>query len=283
MSLWGNTLGVLFIGETARIRSMDTELEAVSAFVGDGTAVFSSVGDDGSAVDALTGSNLPSITGDSTGAVYFADSDMFKVRKVDSDGIITSYAGNGQSGDVADTGPATSLPMQAASYLYMDTTGVLYIADYNCIKTVSSAGILSILSSSFNGIEALYGDSSGFLYLADNFKRLKVTPDGATVTTIAGTGVSGAATANVPGTSSKLRAAASIFVDSGGVVYFTDYSVAGYFMLTDIMPTESPNTAPLTDAPSIAATSTPTAVPSATPTAVPSAAPTMIPTTPLLL
>jgi hypothetical protein len=89
-----------------RIRKIDTG-GFISTIAGTGTAGFS--GDGGPAT--LANLFVPQgVAVDSGGNVYISDFNNARIRKVDSSGIITSFAGNGTSGLGGDGGPATNAP-----------------------------------------------------------------------------------------------------------------------------------------------------------------------------
>lgn len=87
---------------------------------------------------------------DSAGNIYFADKGNNRVRKVDTKGIITTFAGTGTAGYSGDGGPATSAKLGlnlTAAYqgVAVDSAGNVYIADpqNNRIRMVNPAGIIS--------------------------------------------------------------------------------------------------------------------------------------------
>ncbi len=69
------------------------------------------------------------ITVDSAGSVYFGDASTATVKKVTSNGTISTVAGNGHSGFSGDGGPATSASLGEPWGLALDSSGALYIAD----------------------------------------------------------------------------------------------------------------------------------------------------------
>jgi len=71
------------------------------------------------------------LTVDSEGNVYIAQLKGYLVRKVDKDGIITTVAGNGETGYREDGVAATSTSLHAPRGLETDEAGDLYIADLN--------------------------------------------------------------------------------------------------------------------------------------------------------
>jgi uncharacterized protein (TIGR03437 family) len=159
---------------------------------------------------------------DSAGNIYFADKGNNRVRKVDTKGIITTFAGTGTAGYSGDGGPATSAKLGlnlTAAYqgVALDSAGNLYIADpqNNRIRMVNPSGIITTFAgngtpfatgSLGNGdggppasasVVTPYGvkvNSAGNVFIADTGHGLirKVTgavPTGGTAPTIAANGV----------------------------------------------------------------------------------------------
>jgi uncharacterized protein (TIGR03437 family) len=87
---------------------------------------------------------------DSAGNIYFADKGNNRVRKVDTKGVITTFAGTGTAGYSGDGGPATSAKLglnltAAFQGVAVDSAGNVYIADpqNNRIRMVNPSGIIS--------------------------------------------------------------------------------------------------------------------------------------------
>lgn len=75
-----------------------------------GNGIYGYSGDDGPAISAEF--YVPyAITVSSTGEVYIADSNSNHIRAVSTNGIITTFAGNGTKGYSGDGGPATSVEL----------------------------------------------------------------------------------------------------------------------------------------------------------------------------
>ena len=166
-------------------------------------------GDGGPAVDALV--NYPNhLVADAEGNLFIADTGNNRVRKVSSDGIITTVVGTGEVGFSGDGGPAVEAKLAAPSAIAIDTEGNLYIADFNNhrIRKVSTQGIITSIAGTgkpgYNGdgkpaLECQIGepcgvavDRGGYVYIGDqvNNRVRVVTPTG-TMHTVAGTGVRG--------------------------------------------------------------------------------------------
>jgi RHS repeat-associated protein len=75
------------------------------------------------------------------GDLFIAD--RFRVRRVDSSGTITTYAGNGTFGRTGDGSAATSATIGAAD-LAFNSDGDLFVADGNClVRRVDTSGVIT--------------------------------------------------------------------------------------------------------------------------------------------
>lgn len=104
------------------------EAGVISTFAGNGEATFA--GDGTLAISASL--NMPTaINFGPTGVAYISDTTNARVRTVDANQTITTYAGDGTPAYDGDGKPATEaslfLPMQTA----FDAAGNLHIADFN--------------------------------------------------------------------------------------------------------------------------------------------------------
>ena len=102
-----------------------------------------STGDGGPAIKA----GVQSPTGmvfDSAGNLFYSDHGS-RVRKIDTGGIITTFAGNGQQAFAGDHGQATSASLLDAAGLRFDAAGNLYIAETGSgrIRKVDKTGIIT--------------------------------------------------------------------------------------------------------------------------------------------
>ncbi len=90
----------------------------------------SDVGDGGPASNARLGF-VSGIAVDSAGNVFITDLFAERVRKIDTDGVITTVGGNGIAGYSGDGGPAASATLDAPLALAVDGTGNVYVSDFN--------------------------------------------------------------------------------------------------------------------------------------------------------
>jgi len=175
------------------------------------------------------------------GSVYIVDTYNNRVRKVDTQGVMTTVAGNGVGGYGGDNGPATSASVKWPHDVTVDSTGIVYFADSNNnrVRRVDLNGIITTIagtgSGGFSGdgglatvaklrnpkSVALFG---GNLYIADskNNRIREVDLGTGIITTVAGTGVAGFSGDGGPALSAQMNTPQRIAFDSVGNLYFTD-------------------------------------------------------------
>jgi|GEM_PF-1174317 len=224
----------------------------ITTEVGMGTNGYS--GDEGVATIAQI-SRPHGITLDSLGNLYFADMDNYCIRKIDTNGIITTIAGNGIDGYSGDGGGATAASIRGAYGIAVDSHGNLYFADFfdHRVRKIDIDGIITTIAG--NGIQGYSGDNDlaslaqlnkpqgmivdneGNLYIADsgNQRIRKIDNDGI-ITTIAGDGIThevafgmeGPILAGIYGgdtgkaTAAQLNNPTSVAIDSLGYLYIAD-------------------------------------------------------------
>lgn len=186
---------------TNRIRMVDTQ-GVITTVVGNGIAGYS--GDGGPATQASI--NFPySAIFDSNGNLYIGDFNNNVVRKVDTQGTITTFAGNGNGGCDGDGGPAASATIGAPA-AFAIAAGSLLISSNGCSKVrvvdLGSNLIFTVagsgggfdgdghppLSTKFRNPRIILFDSTGSLLVADRANQRIRRLDSSTmlVNTIAG-------------------------------------------------------------------------------------------------
>lgn len=139
--------GTLYIADSLnqRVRKVAPD-GIVSTIAGNGSPLSS--GDGGPATSA--GITFPgSVAVNATGTLYISDYNN-RIRRVDTQGIITTIAGTGAAGFAGDGGPATSALLNHPGGISLDRAGNLYIADIDNhrIRKVDRFGIISTVAGS---------------------------------------------------------------------------------------------------------------------------------------
>ena len=150
-------------------------------------------GDGGPATNARL-NNPYSVAFDSSGNLFIADTLNARIRKVDSNGNITTFAGGG-SGGLGDGGPATNSTLTFPTGLAVDNADNLFIAD-GPIRKVDTNGIITTVSTadSSDPVDAfgLFVDKAGNLLIADyDGNRVRMLDTNGAMTTLAGNGSAG--------------------------------------------------------------------------------------------
>jgi sugar lactone lactonase YvrE len=175
------------------------------------------------------------------GAVYIADSGENRVRRVDTDGTITTVAGTGAGDFGGDGGQATEAHLHWPSGLAVAPDGTLYIADTDnhrirridtdgTITTVAGTGEEGFTSdgvaatdAALHGPQAVAVDPDGIVYIADtgNHRIRRIDTDG-TITTVAGTGEEGDHGEGGAATNASLAMPQGIVFAPDGTLYIAD-------------------------------------------------------------
>jgi hypothetical protein len=139
--------GSVYIDDHNNYRRIDAE-GVIHAFAGSLTAGFS--GDDGPSVDATLGQSVVGSATDAQGDVYLGDPGNHRVRKVDPNGTITTFAGNGAPTVAGDAGPATDASINSPVAVAVGLDGSVYVADDvgGRVRRIGPDGIISTVAGS---------------------------------------------------------------------------------------------------------------------------------------
>ena len=178
---------------------------------------------------------------DAAGSIYFAESRIGRVRKIDRSGRVITVAGSGITGDSGDGGPATLARFGRIEGLAVDLAGNLYIADAGNyrIRRVDTSGTIETIagtgefggegdggpaaSAAVTAVSGLAADRNGNLYIADTWSdRIRVIDTGGMISTIAGTGEAGRSGDGGPAVEARLNLPNGVAVDDLGNVYIAD-------------------------------------------------------------
>jgi sugar lactone lactonase YvrE len=198
---------------------------------------------------------------DSAGNLYIADSQNNRIRKV-SNGVITTVAGNGESGFSGDGGPATRARLFKPTGVAVDPAGNLYIADTanSRVRKVSRGVITTVAGNGTIGFSGDGGpatsaqlirpnglavDSAGKIYIVDEVHRIREISNGV-ITTVAGNGTPGFSGDNGPAATAQLYWPSGLAVDSAGKIYVAEIGNERIRLLTPASSSCSASVTPTT-------------------------------------
>jgi uncharacterized protein (TIGR03437 family) len=232
--------GNLYIADSAneRIRKVTKSSGKISTIAGTGIAQYTG---DGAAATAAS-LNIPyGIAVDAAGNVYISDLKNHAVRKIGTNGNITTIAGTGTFGYTGDGGPAASAQLNQPIGLAFDSAGNLYIADSNnyCVRKIDTSGIITTVagvggSLGFSGdggqatkakLTQPFGiavDGRGNLYITDSGNHRVREVSNGVITTIAGS-TKGFNGDNGPAAKALLNNPWGILSDANGNLLVSDY------------------------------------------------------------
>jgi len=259
----------IYIADTSnqRIREVTGSTGIITTVAGWGSKATKFFNGDGGQATAAALNQPSSVTLDSSGNLYIADTNDYTVRKVTaSTGIITTVAGKHWTrGSSGDGGPATAATLFAPSGVALDSSGNIYIADEGSERTrkvTASTGIISTVAG--NGTSGYSGDggqgtaaelnyptgvavdSSGNLYISDLFNNRirKVTAATGIITTFAGNGTAGYSGDGGQATAAELNYPTGVAVDSSGNLYIganNDFAIRKVTASTGVITTVAGN------------------------------------------
>lgn len=206
-----------------------------------GSAAFGNLGDNGPAASANLGTPgiFAGLAFDAVGNLYISDPGNNRVRKVDTKGTITTFAGGGQViPGQGDGGKATNAGLGQPTGLAVDSSGNVYIADFlvgnvrmvdtqGNIHTFAGGGTggdgVQATSSSLLGPTGLAMDKQGNLYIGQATRVRMVNPQGI-ISTVAGGANAGFSGNGGSATAAEFGGIQGLVVDNAGDLYIADYN-----------------------------------------------------------
>jgi trimeric autotransporter adhesin len=180
---------------------------------------------------------------DSKGNLFIADEVNARIRKVDTFGVITTIAGNGNGGFSGDSGQAVNAQLSLPQDVALDAFDNIYIVDTynNRIRKLNTSGIIITISGT--GASGFGGDGGqadtaklnhptgatfdalGNLYIADTYNnRVRKINTSGVITTVAGNGTAGFGGDGGHADTAKLNHPTGISLDMLGNLYIADNS-----------------------------------------------------------
>jgi hypothetical protein len=232
-SLSVDAVGNLYIADQYNycVRMINTN-GIISTFAGTGGSYGYS--GDGSAATAAQLSSVTGVTIDAAGNVYIGDAGNYGIRKVDTNGIITTFAA-GTYGETGDGGPATAAGLSTMAGISIDAAGNMYIAEsyYGAIRKINAVGIITTIGGGIgdgamaaNALikqpKGLSIDASGNIYVLQNGELVRKINTAGIVSSVAGNGSQGYSGDGGPATAAKLNYAYETATDAAGNLYIAD-------------------------------------------------------------
>jgi len=198
-------------------------------------------GDGGPATSATLAIPL-ALAFDSSGNLYIADAGSNRIRMVNTSGIISTFAGNGNNNNSGDGGPAVNASLNTPSAIAFDSSGDLLIADTgnNEIRMVSPKGIITkvagtgnaafdgdngtVATAAFSGPTGVAVDHLGNIYVSDSGNECVRELSTAGITSvIAGTcGSRGAFGDGRQANTAEVNNPGTLLFDTAGNLYIAD-------------------------------------------------------------
>lgn len=227
---------VLFISCLVATANVITA-QIIHTIGGTGSGGFS--GDSGPATLATIG-GPQGVCLDGTGLLYVVDGLNYRVRTINSSGIINTFAGSNDTAHSGDGGPATAAGIKPRD-VAADGNGNIYIScqNHNRVRIVNASGTITTFAgnggSGYSGdgglataaqvgnVMGVKADKSGNVYIAHGNVVRRIDAGGI-ISTIAGTSAPGFSGDGGPATAATFSAVTDMALDDTGNIYVCDYS-----------------------------------------------------------
>lgn len=223
----------VYISADYRVRKVDTN-GIITTVAGSGAVGFS--GDGGPATNAAFNGIIDLVV-DKNDNLYIYDYGNYRIRKVDTAGIIRTIVGNGSAFPSGDGGPATNASLFGGR-LTVDKYCNVYFMDSGSLRKIDTFGIVNRIAGT--GISGYSGDGGpataaqiaarnvdidtlGNIYISDVYRVRKIDTAGI-ITTIAGNGTVGYSGDGGPATAAQVSIMEGVNVDVAGNVYIVDWN-----------------------------------------------------------
>ena len=239
-SLALDATGNIYVVDTRshRVRQIDTAGE-ISTIAGTGED--GEEGDGGPATEAQL-CYPAGVATDAMGNVYVADSWNHRIRKIDTDGVITTVAGTGAPYSGGDGGPATEAQLAFPVAVAVEGGGNLYVAEGRShrIRRIDTDGTITTFAG--RGVPGYAGDGglaprarlgypagiaidpAGTVYIADSWNhRIRKVNSSGVISTVAGTGDRGDGGDGGPATQAQLAYPVAVAADTSGNLYVVSF------------------------------------------------------------
>ena len=231
--------GNLYIADRAnhRIRRV-TPAGVISTIAGNGVNDF---GGDGGPATSASLNNPVGVTVNPAGNVFIADEFNHRIRRVDTSGVITTYAGTGVAGSAGDGGQAAAAQLDLPIDVRVNSLGNLFVADISAqrVRRIGPDGVITTVagtgtagfggdggaatSALLNAPIEVVPDAFGNLYIADSGNnRVRRVNGAGVISTIVGSGTAGFSGDGGPAVDARVSSPAGVVLNAGGDLFVAD-------------------------------------------------------------
>ncbi|MBN8641152.1 MAG: T9SS type A sorting domain-containing protein [Flavobacteriales bacterium] len=178
---------------------------------------------------------------DGFGNIFFSELGNCRVRKIDTNGIITTIAGNGECVSSGDFGLAVQARIRYPQSISIDSGGNIYICESvtHKVRKIDTSGIITTIAGT--GIAGYNGDGilatnaqisqpggvvvdpQGNIFFSEHFgQRIRKIDTNGIISTVAGTGIAGFNGNNIQANTAQINRPTGIRIDAQGNLYFAD-------------------------------------------------------------
>lgn len=231
--------GSIYLSDTGnhRIRKIAPD-GTITTIAGTGSPTYN--GDDIPASRASLAMPHDVAVGDD-GVLYVADTAHQRIRRIGTDGVISTIAGTGIAGSSGDGGPATSAQLKGPKSVVLHAGG-LYLSgvDHKIRRVDLGTGIITTVAGT--GVAGYSGDggpatqatmrepqrvqidSQGTIYVAEKGNSVvrRIDAVTGTISTVVGTGVAGSSGEGGPATQARLNQPRGIALEGDSTLYVAD-------------------------------------------------------------
>jgi hypothetical protein len=211
------------------------DLNAVSNWVGKGRNGYV----DGESDEAEFSNNIRNMTSDAQGNIYLADTENRAIRKIDTDGNVSTWAGGGNDGHWEGEQDKLSIRIEGPTGMTFDSSGNAYITAewHNNIIKIDTAGKATVWANdnrdrgrnngpvdeaTFKNPRDLVFDSQGNMFVLENHSIRKIVFSGASAVVEDFVGNGDWGQEDGVGTAARFSDAWNLVIDSYDNIFFAD-------------------------------------------------------------
>ncbi len=162
---------------------------------------------------------------DEEGNIYIAEYFGGRIRRIDTNGYMTTIAGTGSSGYNGSNRPGISTNVTPWGLDYDNATSTLYFTEGSRVRKLDAGGYVRDIPGTAAATTCPRGIDfqDGYLYLTEQCThRIKKIDSAGNVTVIAGNGTIGTSGDGSAATSAQMNVPTGVELDPAGNVYITD-------------------------------------------------------------